>query len=187
MSARPSVNVRAIGPNGKPLRVWAKQFDRDFTRKVVVPSIIDALNRTVARSKTRAVRRIAKASQLPAKAVRRRTRVLKANRRRMDAGASLIERPVAPATALKVRQTRKGVSAGKHRFPGSFLGTDTGGRLQVFHRTGATRYPLESDKVEIVNAPDVWDTLFSRYARTFTPRRLAQQLDYRARRAGLVK
>lgn len=185
MSAGAPFKVSAIGPDGRPLQQWLRRFNREFGEKVVRPALVDALNRTAEKANTAAVKQVAGESKLPAKAVRSRARKLKATRRTLDAGAAFYYKPISPIGIVSTRQTRKGVTAGKHRFPGSFIATGTGNRQQVFHREGARRLPIASDKVEFQGENEAWPRLLGLYARTFLPQRLAQQLDYRSRKLGL--
>jgi hypothetical protein len=186
VSTAAPVRVRGLGPGGTSLRKWSRRFGKEFTRKVVVPSIVDALNRTTSKAMTRGVRRIAKASKLTAKVVRPRVKKLKANRRLKDAGVLYLNKPIQPGALYKLQQTKRGVSAGKkHRFPGAFVAPAPGGQPTVFIRKGKAAYPLERETIELLGGEENWPRLLSIYARSFMPRRLAQQMDYRARKFGL--
>ena len=87
-----------------------------------------------------AARAIAKANQLPVKALRKRLRVKRA-KPDDDQGALVWvgTLPIAASQAGAVRETRSGAKAGRHSFPHGFVGTVSGGFRSVFERKGTSQ------------------------------------------------
>lgn len=121
---------------------------------------VSALNTTAVRKvEGPAVREIAQAARVTASRVRwrydaegrktdkRRLSLLKARRtdRVPEVSIWFGRRHFIPAITLgKARQTRRGVTAGKHQFSDAFIGRANGANnRQVFKRRGPGRYPLE--------------------------------------------
>ena len=107
-----------------------------------------AINRTLSWSRTRAERIIASDAKVQKKVAARRVRASKARRGRRDAVLFIGYNPIGLSN-LRPRQTRRGVTAGKHRRPGAFIAPVRGGRIEVFKRLGAARYPLIRQEIKI--------------------------------------
>lgn len=122
-----------------------------------------ALNKTTAASKTRVVRGVAKAIQVPQKFVRKRMYVSRATARRQSSRLRAYYRGIS-VIDLKARdsgkggwRTRKGrgVRAGKRRYSDAFIAYGNNANKHVFRRKGDGRSPLEVVRIEIQKHVDV--------------------------------
>lgn len=149
------------------VRGTTRAIVRDFKRvqKLQAKTTVQALNTTAKRHvETPATREIASTHRVPRSRVtwqynaagqrtrRRRLSLLKANRDDHTAYLWFSRRTFIPAIALgRARQTRAGVSVGKHQFPGSFIARANGvNNQQVFKRRTAARYPLQVQGVPML-------------------------------------
>lgn len=119
-----------------------------------------ALNWTMARIKTRAVKEVRKVSPITATGVRKRMRVYQANKRDLAAmlfiGGRDIPLYLYSARPRKPRRKgqrppRQGVSAqpstsgGRKVYPGTFIAKMKSGHIGVFSRMGEGRFPVEEE------------------------------------------
>jgi len=131
----------------------------DLGDEIATKSAITALNRSVGKARTFAVRRVSADLQIaPQKIVRKRTKIWKASLKSARAGLGLIVRPIRTAALAGVRQSAQGVTAtGGRSFSRAFLAHGYGGYLMVFRRRTKERYPIYEKGVsdfEIRNEAD---------------------------------
>lgn len=126
---------------------------------------VTALNRTVRWLRTQAKRRVAAAAQVPVGPVNRRLVITKARRSRTGrepaAWLGMLQRPV-PVIQLGARETRSGVTAGRHRYDGAFKGQGHGGYIQVFRRLGPRAHPIDAVKIDLAPHRPLVDGLVMR-------------------------
>lgn len=124
-----------------------------------------SLNRGIRKARTMALRGAAKELRIPQKAIRERTFLRKATRRKLRSEIVVYSRPINPAKFSQTRQTKTGVSTvGGRSWPGAFLpgansavrkrfatlGAVGAARSVVFERRGRRRLPLDTHKIAIV-------------------------------------
>ncbi|MCP4545946.1 MAG: hypothetical protein GY835_05710 [bacterium] len=110
--------------------------EMDFVeKKVIKPATRAALNKALAKMSTQAVRGVSEKAKIKQKSVRSRIRLGKAKRGKLWIMIGFKKKPT---TAIREgrRQTRKGVTAGKHRFQGAFITSPKSqpGNRQIFSR-----------------------------------------------------
>jgi len=116
-------------------------------RRHVPAATVRALNRTMSWVRTQAKREGAAALKVPVGHVNRRMRSYKASKKNRSALLTFITGGISAAT-LKPRQTKKGVTAGRHRFAGAFVAKGIAGKTVVFKRKAPSPYPLEGKKID---------------------------------------
>jgi hypothetical protein len=176
------ITYAAPDKQSRSLRDWVNKYAKGLPPKVFNPAIKDATRRTIQKTRTRAVRRVAAETRVPSKVVRARTRNIKGQMfgaRGIVLGLAFYARGIS-LPVLKARQQKKGVKAGKHFFPGAFLATSgLNSQEHGFKRKGAARYPLEVQKVQFKGVGGV-GRIMRMYGGTYLPRRFLQQVKYRS-------
>jgi hypothetical protein len=170
--------------------------------KTAVPNAVYRSINVVGRvSERHTIKDIAKAEKVPQKAIRPRIQPIKKAKARSPSRKTKVRLAPLMASRLgKVRQTRKGVSVGRHRFRGAFVAdgskgygryikkgarqlgkkpyqTTTLDRTLVLQRKGKGRYPLEAVKLNIQHS--TLNTYRSNVRRAYNqifPRELATHL-----------
>lgn len=100
---------------------------------------IRALNKTAAWVKTQASRETSRAAKVAGRVVRNRIRILRADNRRSFAKVWYGLNPIPARLLGKVRQTQRGVRAGRHSLPGAFVASFKSGRTGVYQRAQPAR------------------------------------------------
>lgn len=173
-----------------------KEILRDVQQhpKLIRQAAISAMNRAASRASTEVRREIAKEFKVPARAAKRRIKVLKAGRGRLDASVSVGVKPFWPPNLGALKQTKSGVSVGRHRFPGAWVlapghvGKKSGKRYPhglVVSRLGAERYPLSVETIKIwPRAHEIAKITVERVTRVEFPKRFRHEYERRLRRLG---
>lgn len=141
--------------------MWIKFEDRSLRKllksndKIVRQAFGSSINRAVRTELAKMYRSTAAKAKVPQNTIRRRTKVYKANRRKPYVIIHAITWPVNPHSLTNARKVAGGVKAGgkagKHFFPGAFIGkSPTTGKLKVYRRQpGASRLPVDIVGVEV--------------------------------------
>lgn len=107
-----------------------------------------AVRETVKWASTRIRRGAAAALAIPQKNIGRRVRTRRVDQGDAVGGLWVGTFRVSPFSIGAPRQTRAGVSSGRRRWPGAFIG-DLGRRPGVYERKGKRRFPLRRVMIEI--------------------------------------
>ncbi len=159
----------------------------DYYQKRVVPEATAAsINKGAAKARTQIARSLSAIFQLPQKIIRRRMRVRRANKRtlkgRLWAGLGAVKMKY-----LRPRQTKTGVTAGKHRAAHAFI-APVGSTTNVFKRKGRARLPLVTQKVVLGDKADqLIRRITKQVIRTFFPKELRRQIEWRANKLAGIK
>jgi hypothetical protein len=108
-----------------------------------------AVRKTVMWVKTHLARTLSKELQIVQKLVRQRLRVYMQDRRAMQGKVWMGMYKIRASRLGRARQTRAGVSVGRHRFPGSFEATMPSGHTDVFKRRGKSRLKIDIQQLDI--------------------------------------
>lgn len=118
------------------------------TEEIANKALVSSINRVQRWVVTQSARAAAKAAAAPVASVRARARIRFADKGDISGSIWIGLNPVG-AHRLRPRQTKAGVSAGKHRLPGAFIATGKSGKPIVFKREGRARLPIEKQEIEI--------------------------------------
>jgi hypothetical protein len=133
--------------NDQILKLVEKRLKK-YALKDVPAAQRTAINKTLAKVKTRVVRGVAKESKIRPSAIKKRAVISRATPKK-SASIGFYRRSVS-AIALGARQTRRGVRAGSRFYDRAFIQkVGSKGRQHVLRRKGRARYPLEAPKVII--------------------------------------
>lgn len=116
------------------------------TMKQMEAAEVRALNKTVNWVRSKAVRSVAKEMKVAAKLVRQRIAAFKATRRKRYGKVWAGLKPIAAHRLGKVKQTRRGVRAGRHSFTGAFAANTGRGKQAVFQRTGEPKRKMRTGR-----------------------------------------
>lgn len=108
-----------------------------------------AVRKTAQWVKTHLARNLSKELQIVQKVIRQRLRVYLRDRRSLQAKVWLGLYRVRASRIGRPRQTRAGVSVGRHRFPGAFIASMKSGHEDVYQRRGDARLPIDIVQLEI--------------------------------------
>ncbi len=178
-----------------------KQVTRklDYYQKRVVPDATAAsINKGAAKARTQNARSLAAIFQLPQKLIRRRMRIKKANKKTLKGRFWLGLFPVS-ARYFGPRENRpNGVTAreGYHNRKAFIAkvgaGSTKSGRAKyakvVLTRKGRAKYPTKTEKIDISAKADGLSRKITRSIfRTFFPRELRRQIEWRANKLAGIK
>lgn len=127
--------------------------------KLAKAAAISALNKTVAQAQTAGVRTLATRKQLPIRIVKRRTKVQRANAKRLYAALVTLTAGI-PIDQLNARDLKKGgISAGGKRYPHAFRAKVGGEKALIFERKvfggqRVGRLPIERVKIPLLPEAD---------------------------------
>ena len=145
MTARLYIDTEQYGAVLRAFRTLPGEIDKAEIR---------ALNKTALWVKTQAARETSQAAKIAGKLVRNRLRILRASKRRPFAKVWYGLNPIPARLLGKVRQTKRGVRAGRHDFPGAFVTGFKSGRTGVFERaTPARRWTAGRSHQSTPNLP----------------------------------
>lgn len=158
--------------------------------KIAKAAALSAVNRTVALAQTAGVRELSRVKAVPVRALRARTRIIKAARQRLY-GQLITLTAGLPIDQLPYRQAKAGITAAGKRYRSAFVAKGLGGtKPLVFERReiGGKRAPrLPIDRVKIALNPEA-DAIFGRVTaqavREQLPRLFDSQMAYRLARRG---
>lgn len=125
MSARLTIDPEQYGAVLRAFKTLPGEIDKAEIR---------ALNKTARWVKTQVVRETSQAAKIAGKIVRDRIRILRASKRRAFAKVWYGLNPIPARLLGNVRQTKSGVRAGRHSFPGAFVTGFKSGRTGVYQR-----------------------------------------------------
>lgn len=147
-----------------------------------------AINKTLAKAKTRVIRGVSKSLKLPQKPIRKRVFVgrssVKTQKGRLAHYRSAVPvvsllTPGQIAKAPPRGTNRKGVKAAGRQFDGAFVNRVKNG-FQVMQRKGQARYPITVLKIPIQKVvDDVTPKVVARVAKSEMPRIYKQDLKFR--------
>jgi hypothetical protein len=155
--------------------------------KIAARAALAAVNKTVALAQTAGVRELARAKRLPIRALRARTRILKATRARLSAKLITLTAGM-PIDRLPFRQGRKGITAAGRKFASAFVYQRA--KPVIFERRiiggkRAGRLPIDRVKVEINPEADrLFTVAVARAQGRDLPRLFERELVYRLGRRG---
>jgi len=173
--------MTASAKNARMLRAVERRLKK-FAERDVPAAQRTAINKTLAKVKTRTVRGVAKAKRIRPSAIKKRVVVQRTTPRRF--AALTFYRRAVSAIALGARQTKRGVRAGSRFYDRAFIQrVGPKGTAHVLRRKGRQRYPLESPKVVIREAVDsVTPKTVRRVIRSDYQRLYQHELQRRAKR-----
>jgi hypothetical protein len=127
--------------------------------KLAKAAAVSALNKSVTQAQTAGVRQLAKQKRLPIRVVKRRTKVQRANAKRLYAALVTLTTGI-PIDQLNARDLKKGgISAGGKRYPHAFRAKVGAEKALIFerkvfggHRVG--RLPIERVKIPLLPEAD---------------------------------
>jgi hypothetical protein len=146
-------DAREFATVDKALRERPEQAERALVRTI---------NKTLNWARTQGLRALARAHDIPIKALRsrRRGRVFRVSRVGLANGAVWFGTlPVRAAYVGTPRQTRLGARAGRHSFPGAFVARMPSGHIGIFKRADRSRLPIIEQVVELAQADTALDGL----------------------------
>lgn len=115
---------------------------------------IRALNKTALWVKTQAARDSSHAAKVASKVIRRRIRILRASKRIQRAKVWFGLNPILARDLGKIRETKKGIRAGRHHFPGAFVTGLRSGYTSVFERVQpGKRWTINRPRSASANLP----------------------------------
>lgn len=138
-----SLDIQAIGLGAiiEELRATEKQVDR---------ALASTMGKMSSWLRTRSVRGLSDELAVAQKIIRRRLKTFRVQRTASGQSITIWYGldPVA-LIHLGARQTKRGVTAGKHRRDGAFIATGPKGGRQVFKRRGAERLPIGKQSLDV--------------------------------------
>lgn len=139
------MNAKSL--NAQQLKRIEKRLKK-YATKDVPAAQRSAINKTLAKAKTRVVKGVAQDKKIRPSSIRKRVYIQRAN---VKKGAKFtFYRRAVSAIALGARQNKRGVKAGSRFYDRAFIQkVGPKGREQVLRRKGKARYPLEAPKVVI--------------------------------------
>lgn len=156
--------------------------------KLAKRSAVYAINRTAQQAQTASVRRLSAATRIPAKVIRGRTRLVRANFRTLSARLVALTAGV-PVDTIASRGLKKGgISAAGVRFPHAFRATMRNGKELVMERrvVGGQRVPrLPIERVKIPLEPEataIFTQEVTRLATTAMPALFERDFRFRLQR-----
>ncbi|MGH1371137.1 MAG: phage tail protein [Cellvibrionaceae bacterium] len=109
-----------------------------------------ALNKAVAKVRTRTVRGVSKRTRIQSKHIRKRFHISRSNVRNMKAKMTGYQRAIPVSSVARSPARGKKVRALGKLYQGAFYNTTKrGGRLHAFQRKSDSRYPIDVVKIEI--------------------------------------
>lgn len=120
-----------------------------LTEQRVYAAGFRAVRKTAQWVKTHLARNLSQELQIVQKVIRQRLRVYLRDRRALEAKVWLGLYQVRASRLGRPRQTRAGVSVGRHRFPGAFIATMKSGHSDVYQRRGDARLPVDIVQLDI--------------------------------------
>jgi len=121
----------------------------DLTEKQLYAAAYRAIRKTVSWVRTHLAKTLSKELQIVQKVIRQRLRVYMQDRRALQGKVWMGMYNIRASRLGKARQTRTGVSVGRHRFPGSFIATMPTGHTDVFKRRGKARLHIDIQELDI--------------------------------------
>ncbi len=182
-------------------------------RSVIPDATIAAMNKTARKVASVVIKDVAGRSKLPQKAIRMRTRVVRASKWQyadphgITAAVDVLDwdlriwkaaTPSQKATAINTygKSRKAGLKFGQHRFPGGFMGRPRkgGGRgkrlqhqdiIRPFEQKGTTRLPIRQLVVPLVGVRAAMVDSVNVVAARDLPKILRHEVDWRLRKKGL--
>lgn len=126
--------------------------DLGATEAQVKAALKSTLTKMASWLRTRSVRGLSKALEVQQKVLRRRLKTFRAVLS-TDGGSITVWYGLNPISliSLGARQTRRGVTAGRHKRPGAFIA-----KGQVFKRKGKSRLPLVKQELDIKDKSETY-------------------------------
>lgn len=127
------------------------------TEKQVEAALRSTLGKMAAWMRVLSIRGLSKQLQVSAKVMRRRLKAFKL-RKTADGSSVAVWYGLDPIALIHLgaRQTRAGVTAGKHKRPSAFIARGANESRQVFKRTGKPRLPIEKQTLSIQEKAEAW-------------------------------
>lgn len=158
--------------------------------KFAKAAAVSALNKTIAQAQTAGVRELARRKNLPVRLVKRRTKLQRANQRRLVATLIALTAGI-PIDQMKYSATlKRGVTAAGARYPHAFTALVGAAKPLVFERKSVNgarvaRLPIERVKIPIrVPAETIFQAAVGNAVRTKLESIFERELRFRvARRA----
>lgn len=160
--AGPVLRLEAIG-----LKEMARHFEQ--LPGVVAKAERRAFKRTTKWAQTQGLRAMARESNVAQSALKKSLRALvfiSDGEGRVWFGTD----PVKAAYAGRLRQTKKGARAGRHKFPDGFVATMKSGHTGIYMRQGKSRLPIIEQSVDVT----LPESEFNRIAEAAESRLLTQ-------------
>lgn len=124
--------------------------DLNATEGQVLQALRSTLTKMASWMRTRSVRGLSSHLQVQQKIIRRRLRTFRL-KRSTDGASVTVWYGLDPISLiyLGARQTKQGVTAGKHTRPGAFIANGRNNNRQVFKRRGKDRLPLDKQRLDV--------------------------------------
>lgn len=119
----------------------------DAERKKVEKATVRALNKTALWVRSQTVKQVSEEKQIPKKAMRKKLRVDKANRKRLWSIVKLSSQWIGVAKFGSIKQTKIGAKVGSRMYEGAFIATMRNGHIGIFKRRYMTPLPIDEIKV----------------------------------------
>lgn len=117
---------------------------------------VRAINKGAAHVASTATRAIAAQKGIPARVIRERVKVRRANLQRVQARVWVGTYAVRVAELGALHQGKKGARAGRGKvIPGSFVATMASGHTGVFKRKGRPRLPIKEQTISLLPAAEI--------------------------------
>lgn len=136
-----------------------------------------AQNKTLRWTRTQVRRAVAREAQVPQKLLKGRFHLTSAKARDPRAILWVGLNPIPAIDAGNARQTKKGVTVGKHRFDHAFIATMPHGRTGVFLRVSRRRLPIVEQTINVQPSAGQMDDIRSRMLGRFNTL-AAQELNF---------
>lgn len=143
---------------------------KDIDNKVVPRALPTAINKTLLKGRTKAVRDVSQDAKVKAKTIRGRTSIKKARRNKPKATFYIGILPIRASDLGKPRQLKTTARVGKHDFPDGFVATMPSGHVSIFKRKGQGRLPIKEQTVKLDGADKIAKRAFRHVMRTDFPR-----------------
>jgi len=139
---------------GVEVRLDEQMFDQltstlGLTKRKVEVAGFRSVRKTARWVKTHLARELSKELQIVQKIIRQRLRVYVKDKKAMQAKVWMGMYKIKASRLGRVRQTRTGVSVGRHRFPGAFQATMKTYHTDVYERRDDARLPIDLVELDI--------------------------------------
>lgn len=149
----------------------------DAERKKVEKATVRALNKTALWVRSQTVKQVGKEKQTPKKAMRKKLKVDKANRKRLWSVVKLSSQWIGVAKLGSIKQIKMGAKVGSRMYEGAFIATMKNGHIGIFRRRYTTSLPIDEIKIN-THARETMKELAENEAERVFEKYFHQQLEY---------
>ncbi|WP_353270074.1 phage tail protein [Wolbachia endosymbiont (group A) of Myopa testacea] len=149
----------------------------DAERKKVEKATVRALNKTALWVRSQTVKQVSEEKQIPKKAMRKKLRVDKANRKRLWSVVKMSSQWIGVAKLGSIKQTKIGAKVGSRTYEGAFIATMKNGHIGIFKRRYMTPLPIDEIKVN-TQAREIMKELVDNEVERVFEKYFDQQMSY---------